>query len=285
MLFLLLSILSMSALMVALKLFAIKNVNTSQAIVVNYVVAVAIGLFSSAGDVSVGEVVGSSWLWLAVGIGALFFISMNLYALSTRRVGVALTTIASRLALIIPILIATLYLDESLSVRQVAGVVMVAVALVVIFFDRGQIASKGVWTLLLPLTVFAVTGLMNGSTKYAQYLLSERSDYSAFEPTLFCGALLSAVVWYLIKSGVRVFRPDWRSIVGGLCLGTFNFLTTYGLLQGLRTMPTSLFYSAYYVGVVIVTAIVGVVTFGERLSVRKVVGMAVAVAAIVVISL
>lgn len=278
--YLIAAILSMTAIMLTLKVFAVKGINSSAAILINYLIAAIVSLAVAWPQFDVEVILHGGWLTKGIILGLLFFTSMNLYAVSTGRCGVAITTIASRMALIIPILFACWFLGEGVTGIQTIGVALAVIALIVIFYQRsdGNRANRNV--ILLPVAVFLVTGAMNTLTKYSQHTIAHAGEYALFECIVFLSALVLAALYYAIRQGRSAFRFDYRSIIGGCCLGGFNFAVTYATLHALRHMNTSTFYPTYYIGVIILTALVGIVLFGEKLSARRIVGMAMAAVAI-----
>lgn len=292
MIYLFIGIFAMSAIMLALKFFSVKGINTPQAITVNYLMASLIGLLSHPGKFSADSMFNNDWWYIAMISGALFFSSMDLMAVSTRKAGVAITTIASRVALIIPVLFAHLFLGEDITSRQLSGIALVVAALLMIFWQKGKNGNSELgnrWSrILLPLGVFLIMGVIAITMKFGQHTIKATGNYSAdypiFEAMIFFSALVCAVITYLASKGAKIYKPDWKSILGGVCLGASNFITTYCILHGLRSLPTSVFYPSYYVGVVIVTSLVGMFVFKEKLSTRKLAGIGIAIVAIVILS-
>ena len=123
--------------------------------------------------------------------------------------------------------------------------------------------------------------------KTGQHLIrnggSYAADYPVFETLLFAAAVIGSIGYYALTEGRRAFRPRWRSIVGGLCLGTFNYFVTFGTLHSLKYLSSSEFYGIYNISVVVISTVVGVAAFGERLTPRKIGGLIVALAAIFVL--
>lgn len=294
--YLLLAIAAMSLIMLALKFFNVKKIYIPQAILVNYACALVIALLSGRDALAAtgtADPFANGWWYLALITGLLYFGSMDIMAASTRRVGVSITTMASRTSVILPILWAALLLGEHITGWEVLGVALVLLAFVLIIYrpaDRKD-TKKGkrerAAAILLPVAVFLSVGFIAVCMKTSQHLIKTAgcydTDYPVFETMLFTAAFLGAVVYYAVTEGLGAFRPRWKSILGGLCLGTFNYFVTFGLMHGLKYLSSSTFYGIYNIGVVLLTTLVGIAAFGEKLDRRKAAGILFAVAAIFVL--
>ena len=279
--FLLLAVAALVGLMMTLKLLAVKGISSSKAIIINYLIATTIGWLRVIGTSTPISSLTAPLLLLAVGIGLIFYISLLLDARSSAVAGLALTTVATRAAMVIPIALSALLLGEQMSAKSAALVAIVVGAMVMIFYEkRGGKQTN----LLLPFMVFLMAGTATFSLKFSQHLFGATEAYPFVEPLLFGAALLFATGDTLRKEGTKALRFDKKTIVAGIALGTFNFLTTFFTLQGLRFLPTTTFYPIYYGTAVVVTTILGAALFGEKISPRRLIGIGVALGAIVIIS-
>ena len=279
--FLLLAVAALVGLMMTLKLLAVKGISSSKAIIINYLIATTIGWLRVVGTSTPISSLTAPLLLLAVGIGLIFYISLLLDARSSAVAGLALTTVATRAAMVIPIALSALLLGEQMSAKSAVLVAIVVGAMVMIFYEkRGGKQTN----LLLPFMVFLMAGTATFSLKFSQHLFGTTEAYPFVEPLLFGAALLFATGDTLRKDGAKALRFDKKTIIAGIALGTFNFLTTFFTLQGLRFLPTTTFYPIYYGTAVVVTTILGAALFGEKISPRRLIGIGVALGAIVIIS-
>ncbi len=283
-LYLLLVIAAMSGFMLGLKETTRRGLSVPVAVITNYILAIGIALFDS--DVSQAErAFDSSWIWWAIGGGVFLVGSMETMAISTRKSGLAITTIASKVAVTLPILYACLVLGEGIGWLQIVAIVLILLAMVFIFSDK----KIGKVNILLPILVFVTMGGVKVSIKAAQHIIRLSGDFSVDFPLFnlfnFGAALVIAVVYYLITNPKGLTRWDWKSVVAGLVLGGCNYAVIMGLLNGLRAMKTSVFYPSYDVAVVIIVTIVGAIAYKEKQTPRKLIGIAIAIGALVMISL
>ena len=102
----LLTIIAFNILIVFFKLFHKYHIDNLQALIVNYFVAGSLSLYFSNQDFSINHIINSPWIFHAIIVGILFIVTFNLYATGTQKVGIAITTIANKLSLLIPVGIA-----------------------------------------------------------------------------------------------------------------------------------------------------------------------------------
>ena len=143
--YLLTAIGAMSLIMLTLKFFSAKQIYTPQAIMVNYLFAFVLALVQGHSGLSADRLhalLTTDWWYLALLTGLLYFGSMNVMAVSTRRVGVAVTAMASRTSVVLPIIWAALLLGERITGWEAAGILLVLLAFALIAPMRPTIPSS-----------------------------------------------------------------------------------------------------------------------------------------------
>jgi len=266
---------------VLLKIARRHDVDVRQAIAVNYVVASAMCLVIL--QPSWAELQRSVASWqILVALGVLLPTVFLAMAASVRYAGIVKSDAAQRLSLFIPLLAAFLLFNESLSTQKLAGII-VAFAALTCLIGRSQsnatndtsTPTRHAW--LWPLAVWLGYGVIDILFKQM-----------ARAGTAFSGGLLAA----FILAGVVIFsylfavRARWhrRHTVAGLLLGLANFGNILFYIRAHQHFPNdpALVFSAMNIGVISAGTLVGAAAFGERLSVRNWTGLALAVAAIVI---
>lgn len=253
-----------------------------QAIAFNYLTAFALGTAFAcvSGDFVVPTGV-ASW-GTAVLLGSTFVGAFVLMARSTALTGVTLTTVASRVSLVIPVVCSFLLFPEGDAPRWWA-VAVILVAMVMMFVPSGekrrQQRPQRASLLLYPLGVWVLFGVNNFGLKWAQSVLIAPQESAAFSAIIFLFAVMFAVVALMVRRNKKGF--EWGALVGGVTLGVANFFVTWGMLRGLAEVPASIFFPTYHTTIVALVAVVGTVAFKERLSKVQWLGVAVAVLGIV----
>lgn len=282
MLYLLLAIVCGATYSVFFKLFACRGVDSLQAIAFNYLTAFSLGTAFAcvSGDFVVPTGV-ASW-GTAVLLGSTFVGAFVLMARSTALTGVTLTTVASRVSLVIPVVCSFLLFPEG-DVPRWWAVAVILVAMVMMFVPSGekrrQQRLQRASLLLYPLGVWVLFGVNNFGLKWAQSVLIAPQESAAFSAIIFLFAVMFAVVALMVRRDKRGF--EWGALVGGVTLGVANFFVTWGMLRGLAEVPASIFFPTYHTTIVALVAVVGTVAFKERLSKVQWLGVAVAVLGIV----
>ncbi|MBR2400594.1 MAG: hypothetical protein IKB03_02395 [Tidjanibacter sp.] len=284
MLYLFLAVICASTYSILFKLFACRDVDSLQAIAFNYLTATLLGISLSLGDLSGGVVLGPREWLLSVIMGLMFMSAFVLMARSTSVSGVAVTTVAARVALIIPVVCSYLFIDRSVEPRWGAIAVILLALVMVIGGPAKEKAAKGekrrggVALVLLPLAVFLLFGTNNFCLNWARSGMAA-GGASQLSAAIFLFAALASGGYYFVATKKRKF--SWWALGGGVLLGVANFFTTYFMILGLEVLPSGVFFPIYHVGIVALVATLGVALFKERLSVLQIVGLGVAAAGMV----
>ena len=94
-------------------LFKIRDkfkVNLSGAIIVNYLMATFLGLFLNSNKIHVTTIISTKWFPFSVLIGFLFVLMFFLIGISSEKTGITLTSIATRMSMVLPMLFSMLFL-------------------------------------------------------------------------------------------------------------------------------------------------------------------------------
>lgn len=274
MLYLALAIVCGTTYSILFKLFACKGLDSLQAIAFNYLTAFGLGVI--VGGVSENGIVlpasVGSWV-VAVVLGLTFAGAFVLMARSTERSGVTLTTVASRVSLVIPVVCSHLLFPECDTPRW-GAIAVILLALVLMFVPpkgkRDEVMQpvrthRKVPMVLYPLGVWLLFGINNFGLKVAQTELISPQESAMFSAVIFLFATMFSAVWWQTKGGDRR-RLELRSALGGVALGLANFFVTWGMLRGLAQVPASTFFPTYHTTIVALVALVGTMVFKERLS-------------------
>lgn len=124
MLDILLCIIFSASLIVIFKIAGQRQVRTMPMIVINYWVAALCGFLLWEEMPSAAYLLQVAWLPWALVLGVMFITVFNMIGVSTLRSGIAVTAIAQKMSLAIPILAAVFLFGESLSVVKVLGILL-----------------------------------------------------------------------------------------------------------------------------------------------------------------
>ncbi len=279
MIYLLCSILSSTFIFVAFKLFGKYHVNVLHAIVVNYIVACICGLIAFDGSVSISALPQFSWFYYTLGLGALFIIVFNLMALTTQRSGLAVVSVATKMSLIIPIVFGLLYYKESLGALKFIGIVMalVAVYLVSVKGVHQVVIKKNAF--MLPLLVFLGSGIVDTSIKFLEDAFVAKNDVPIFSATIFGSAAALGLLVIISHWLQGKFKFRFKNVLGGIALGIPNYFSVFFLVKALRSgiLESSGIFTVNNVSIVLLSTLVGVILFKERLLAKNWLGIDLAI--------
>ena len=281
MLYLIIAITFGSLFAILFKIFQRRGIDALQAIPVNYVVAFALGML---GNVSQGfSATGiSSWILPTILVGLFMMASFVTMNMATRSHGIAIATIAARVAFIVPVLCAYLFLQGN-EPRWIASALVIASLLLIFPQQDGNKSASRQWA--YPLLVFACYGITNFLLKLSQQLVANAggsdADLSLVTGIAFLSALLFTLLYYLSTPRTQRATLSWRNAVAGIVLGCVNVGCTYFLLKSLMVIDSGIFYPTYNIAIVTIATLVGRIGFGERLKAVQYAGIAVAILAII----
>ena len=288
MMFLALSIIASTLIFVIFRLFASYNINTLQAIVVNYFVACSCGVIGYQNSIELSAIPKYNWFYYTLALGALFIIVFNLMAITTQRSGLSVVSVATKMALVIPIAFGLWYYKEPLGPFKAAGIVLalIAVYLVAVKKDSGIILQKR--NLVFPMLVFLGSGLIDTSLNFLQNdFITDKSLIPLFSSTIFMTAGVIGIMVLVAQKIKGVLVLEFKNIIAGIVLGIPNYFSIYFLVKALRSdlFDSSGIFTINNVGIVIISTLLGIVFFKEQLSIKNWIGITLAVISIALVSL
>lgn len=285
--YILLSILSSSVLFLILKSLANWNVNNSQGIVVNYYTAALLSFFFSIESNLAHIHQLPEFAHISIGIGLLFIIIFTVMALCSQKLSIAITSVSTKMSLVIPILVSIFYYHEKVNSKIIAGIILAVLSVYLVSKPRKTENSKKLtWALaLLPITLFIGSGIIDTAMKYSQQYVIPEGCRELFTMTLFAAAALFGTIKLMTDSKSRQ-NFGLKSIGAGVLLGVPNFFSIYFLLKALEFMPdkSAVVFSLNNTGIVLFSALLAYFAFKEKLSLINIGGIMVAVASIFLLS-
>lgn len=236
----------------------------------NYLVSGSLGfLFLTDKKIPSVEVILFSSL-----IGLLFFISFSFFSYSLKKSGIASTVTFGRLSLAIPVAASIILWGEHPSPADIVS--LAAIFLIIIMWEK-RVTNISPSLLIL----FILFGTIDASMKYFK-IRFPGVDNNIFLITLFYSALIWSWI-YILFSG----RPVKKSAVfNGLLLGIPNFFSSYFVLLTLSFgIPAFVTFPFINIGIIISSAILGKILFGERLSIKRILLIVFGISAILLLTI
>ena len=278
----LLTIVAFNILIIVFKLFYQFGIDNLQALIINYFVAGSCGLYFSDLEFSITAIINSPWIYHAALVGVLFILTFNLYAIGTQKVGIAVTTVANKLSLLIPVGFALiLYPGEQLSVLKILSFIMAIVGIYLSSTKKRKLSFDKKYLGLI-IFVFIGQGLADTIFNNAQKTVVNDNEKGLFFMCLMFIAGISGVLILIGKSIKQKPKFEIKNGIGGIILGLPNFASLIFFFNALESsgLSASQVFPVVSMGIVIVSALVGLVLFKEKLTLFNWVGLGFAVLAI-----
>lgn len=281
MIYILLSISCSVTVAVLLKLAKRYNIHVLQAVMWNYLAAIILSYIFFRPELAQLVAVPTT---LAIAIGVLLPVLFLILGASVRNIGIVKSDIAQRLSLFIPIL-ASLYLfGENFGGLKVAGL-LVGFLAIVLTLSRKSTVKTETNSYVYPILVFIGFGLID--VMFKKLALDKSIPYTSTLMVIFCISFIIAAVILGYVVLVRKKKVELINFFCGIVLGCFNFGNILFYMKAHRAMadnPSTVF-AAMNMGVIILGSIIGIVLFKEKVSKLNYVGIAMALAAILLITL
>ena len=282
----LLTIIAFNILIIIFKLFDKLGIDNLQALIVNYFVAGFCGLYFSEQNFSINYIIHSEWIFHAIIIGVLFVVTFNLYAIGTQKVGIAITTIANKLSLFVPVGIALIiYPNEQLSSIKIVGFILAVIGIYLSSTKKKKLSfdKRYLWLIII---VFVGQGLADTIFNNAQKTVVNDADKGLFFMFLLLIAGISGIIILIGKSIKSPQKIQFKSILGGLIFGIPNFASLIFFFNALESsgLEASQVFPVVSMGVVVGSALVGLLLFKEKLTGMNWLGLLFAVLSIFIIT-
>ncbi|NJN27128.1 MAG: hypothetical protein HC819_14705 [Cyclobacteriaceae bacterium] len=289
MIYLILGIAANAAIFLVFRAFSSYKIDNMQAIVVNYMVCVAVGLlFIDQPAILLTMDYRAPWSLMAIFIGVMLVIGFYAASLTAQLLGVSVASVASKMSLMFPVLFSLLFMKIEVKAFSLFNYAGMALALVAIYLssirkNTGVRISHGKgYLLLLPFIVFVSGGLIDISLNYSNHQLINPTNVGAFTIALFAGASVAGLISLIFRKG----KFDLKNVLGGAALGIVNYFSLFFVLRALTAFNNNgaVFYPIYNVGIIMLSSVAAMVLFRERLSAINFVGLALAVLSLFLLS-
>jgi drug/metabolite transporter (DMT)-like permease len=283
MIVLLLSIVCATYLVICFRYFQHFGIQNLHAIVFNYITCVITGLWFSGLVPDVPKIVSAPWFPFAAVLGCSFFCIFNLMGYVANHVGVTVTSVASKLSMVIPVTVAAFIYDDAFGWIKIAAIALALIA--VIFTSRTQasiethLELKG---LMLVLLIFFGSGINDTMVNFASVKLMKPEEFNIFNVVIFFFASITGVIALSTQIIFQKKRVPFKAVLGGIALGIPNYFSLLFLIRALHLpgWSSSVIFPINNLGIVILTAVCAYVLFREKLTPINLAGIATALLAI-----
>ncbi len=278
MIYLILSVITSTLLVVILKLFNKFSIDTFQAIVVNYWVCTFTGgciehyfTFSNFTNAA-----SHQWLALAAVLGIFFIVLFNLMGWTAQTLGLTAVSVANKLSLVIPVSIAFIFFHEKITPLKVLAILMALASVVMVTFQKSDKQHKiSPIYFLLPVILFLGSGFNDSLVNHAQKNLLTDVDKAPFVIWIFQIAALLGTLVLIILLLMKKKKWNWKNVLGGICLGIPNYFSMYYLVKALSDsgLQSTEIFPINNVAIVICASFSGIIFFKEKISRLQIAGI------------
>ncbi len=286
MIWFILSILSATGIFVTFKFVDKYKLPLLNVIIINYIVAALMGFLIDA-NFPIVSIVQSKWIIPAIIIGFNFIILFFIVGRAAQKVGISITTVASKMSVIIPMLFAIIAYNENITTIKLLSIIIALFAVSMSVYTKpDNKGTKNYWAMLLPLLLFFGMGANNSLLIYSKenYINSDLS--SVFTSTTFSISLIFGLLIAIFKKGTFKGFGSVKTWIFGILLGAVNYGTVYFIFIALNAelLPNSATYGIVDIGVVLFTVLIGTIFFKEKLSKINIIGVVLAISTIIMLT-
>ncbi len=286
MIFLLLSILFSSVILVIFKGFERYKIDLFQAIVWNYVTAVSCGFILYGNQWQNSALTTGNWKLFALICGISFIGIFTVMGKSSQQNGIGSTAIAGKMSLAISIIALIIFYNEALTIWKTIGILAAILSVVLLNFSKNKQEATAKKGILLLLIIFLGSGLLDVLLNFA----IQPSNLGILTPNLFSaiGFGIAGCIGLTIL-GIQLLRKktvfQFKSILGGIVLGIPNYfsiyllLKAYSVLEAEKNWAQSSILGINNVIIVLVSSLLALLFFKEKMNKIKALGFMTAIIA------
>lgn len=283
MIFLWISILSSTLIYLTFKLRNKFNAHLKGMIIINYLIATLLGLAINPNTFHPEKLIAAEWFPIAAMIGLLFVAMFFLIGWSTEKTGIALTSISTRMSMIIPILVSMLLFNEIISFSKLVKIILTLVAVGLAIYRKPDKSIKPIYA-FLPFILFFGSGGVDSLVKLAQHLYIPTDQIELFSSSLFGISFLgSLLLLFTKKENQKLISRS--TLISGTLLGLFNFGSLFFFINALNKsgIDSSLLFGINNLSIVCLSLLLGFFLFKEKLSRINWMGIAFSLICIIVL--
>lgn len=264
----------------------------------NYLAALIASLFPIAKGIIIDGTTASSFIlpgWivgLTVISGLFFMLGFVTLNSSTQKCGVALTTVSAKAALVIPVILCYLFLGEKEPAWGPVAMMFAAMILIISPSPSAFKGRSGKDFAAGALLVFLCYGISDFMLKFNQHSVRlraggdtvlENAGMDSMMSFIFLFALIISLVYCLMKGSFKNKENRLKNLLFGLALGLVNLGCTSSMIRSLASLPSNVFFPIYNTGVVLAGTAAGIIFFREKLKWSQVLGLVLAVVAVILL--
>lgn len=279
---------SSSAIYVAFKLFGKYKITTLNALIVNYFTAFVLGLIFQ-GSFSIERVLSiasKDWFYGSMALGAMFILVFSLMVITTQKGGMSVVSVASKMSVAIPVIFVILYYNESIGLFKITGILLALVSVYLVSVRKRDGLSIDMKYFIFPLLVFLGSGIIESSIKFLENTYVPDNEISLFSANTFFFACITGIMFFILSKQKADASFKVKDAIGGFLLGIPNYFSIYFFILALRIdgLDSSSIFIINNVSIVLLSTLLGIVLFKEKMIIKNWIGIVVAIVSILLIT-
>ena len=243
----------------------------------NYLVCALLGACYAGFDLIVPHAGFGTTVWLGVLSGVLYLLGFVAFQANTRSHGIVLTSVFSKLGLLVPMVVSLVLFREVPSIRQWVGFCIAIAAIVLVNWQKGG-AAKGFGISLLVMLLF------NGGADTMSKVYEVYGDAALSEQFLFYTFAVALVLCVALVLG-KGEKPGVRDILFGAAIGIPNFFSSKFLLLALTRLPAVVVFPSFSIATMLIVTLSGILVFREKLRKAQWVALSMIIAALFLLNM
>ncbi len=272
---------------VAFRLIPRYKADPFQVLSVNYLFATVTAFFSLSNPSASIDFIQKlpAALPVSVFLGILFVLGYIFLVQSTAKTGIGISSAAAKMAVVMPVFVGILFLGQTSGLPyKIAGLACVLLSFVFIFLDKTTVFI-GKTGYLYPLLVFLSSGLVDSFLALSRhFFISSSEENSSFLLLVFVSASLFSFVLFMRSNARRKQKIRLSALVLGFFIGVLNFCSTFLIIQSIQNVGETVFFPIFNSSIVVLSALIGVLFFKEKLSVKNCIGFAFAILGVILVA-
>lgn len=267
------AILFSSFIFVLFKLFPRFQIDTFQAIVVNYFVAFFCGFVFFPFDISKLVSIELNWFLTAITTSILFIGLFLIMGFSSQRNGLSSTSVAVKMSMALSVFGMMISYSEEIQWIKIMGIVL-AIFGVIGMTIQDNSEKKGTSSVWMLIVLFVGSGLLDFLLNYIQHHILLENETAFFTAYAFGMAGLIGLIIALLLWTKGKLKPSLRNIVAGVSLGIPNYFSIYFLMKAYDVLSWSgsSILAVINVSIVTIASIIGLFFFKEKWNRIKIIG-------------
>lgn len=289
MIFLILSIILSSSLVLLFKWYGKFNLDTLQILVSNYWTCVICATIYTGSFPLKPSLVHQDWFLFTIMMGFFFITGFYSAAKTIEIAGVSVTSVMQKMSLLILVAYTTYFYHESLNFVKILGLIA---AIGAIFLSASGGSSlenrkhKNWLAIFFPIATLVLGGGVDICIFEVQKSFPQLSGDAGFIGVLFGIAGIMGIIILIFRYIIYKKKLDSKSWLAGILLGIPNFFSIVTLLAALNIgWEGSVVFPINNVGVIAFATIVAWLLLGEKINSKKIASILLSILAILLIAL